>query len=99
MLRIERISNEGVVLRLSGRISVDDVAELHRVLSLEASGEEIALDLRDVTLVDRDAMQFLAECDAGPIKLVNCPAYIRGSLDRGREQNNEHLPPPGPARC
>ena len=62
---------------LSGRIETQDVAELQRLLSLEAAGQDITLDLQDITLVDRDAVKFLAHCEAQRIKLENCPPYIR----------------------
>jgi anti-anti-sigma regulatory factor len=76
MMRIERSEDQRLAFSLSGRIEVEDVAELQRVLSLEAAGQHIVLDLKDVTLVDRDAVKFLARCEAQNIKLENCPAYI-----------------------
>ena len=89
MLRIQRSCNRGVVVfSLSGRIEIDDVAELQRLLSLEAADQSIALDLQDITLVDRDALKFLAQCGAESIKLENCPAYIREWIDTERGQNN-----------
>jgi hypothetical protein len=33
--------------------------------------------LKDVTLVDREAVKFLARCEADSIELENCPPYIR----------------------
>jgi hypothetical protein len=86
MLKIQRSSNGRVVFLLSGRIEMDDVAELQRVLGLEEEGGSIALDLREVTLIDRDALKFLASFEAGGIKLDNCPAYIREWIDK--ERNN-----------
>jgi hypothetical protein len=98
MLRIEWSSNEKSVLLLSGRIEIEDVAELKRLLSLERVGQVIALDLQNVTLIDRDAVGFLAHCEMENMRLDNCPAYIRewiiaerahtagkrsGRLDRG----------------
>jgi hypothetical protein len=77
MLRIQRNSNRRVVFSLSGRIEPEDIAELQRLLSLEASGQEIAFDLQDVTLIDRDAIKFLARCELESIELENCPAYVR----------------------
>jgi len=77
MLRIQRSCEHGVVFSLSGRIQVEDVAELQRLLGLESAGQDIAFDLRDITLVDRDAVKFLASCEAENIRLENCPAYIR----------------------
>ncbi len=84
MLRIQRSSDGVVVLSLSGRIEAPDVLELERLLNLEAAGERIALDLREITLVDRDAVPFLARCQADGIQLVNCPPYIREWIDTER---------------
>jgi anti-anti-sigma regulatory factor len=87
MLKIERSRGEQVVLLLSGRIEANDVAELQRLLSLETAGQDIALDLREVTLVDRDSVTFLARCEAEQVKLTNCPGYIREWIDQGKDQN------------
>jgi hypothetical protein len=84
MLNIQRSSNEGVVLSLSGRIEIEDVAELQRLFGLEASGQAIALNLQDVTLIDRDAVSFLECCEIQGIELHNCPAYIREWIAAGR---------------
>lgn len=86
MLRIERSSNRGVAFSLSGRIETEDVEELQRLLGLEAAGQDIAFDLQDVTLADRDAVKFLAHCEAQNIKLENCPAYIREWIDTENRQ-------------
>jgi anti-anti-sigma regulatory factor len=82
MLKIQRASTNGVLLTLVGRIEIEDVAELQRLLDLEQAGDHIALDLRDVTLIDRDGVKFLARCAADDIRLTNCPAYIREWIDR-----------------
>jgi hypothetical protein len=84
MLRIQRSSNGRVIFALSGRIEMVDVAELQRLLSLEAAGREIAFDLQDVTLIDRDAIKFLARCEKDKVKLENCPAFIREWIDAER---------------
>ena len=86
MLRIQRASDSGDssktgdVLLLSGRIHAEDLAELERFL-MEAADRAIALDLSDVTLVDRDAVKFLAGCEERNIQLRSCPAYIREWID------------------
>jgi hypothetical protein len=77
MLKIQRSSNAEVVFTLIGRIENDDIPELQRIFSLEEAGRSIALDLEDVTLIDRDAVKFLARCEADSIRLENCPAFIR----------------------
>jgi len=40
-------------------------------------GLPLVFDLRDVTLVNQDAIKFLSSCEADSIKLENYPAYIR----------------------
>jgi hypothetical protein len=85
MLRIERSSKRGVVFSLTGRIETQDVAELQRLLSLEAAGQSIAFDLQDVTLVDREAVKSLACWESEGIELENCPAYVRDCIDRRRK--------------
>lgn len=91
MLRIQRsLSNgEDLVFTLSGRIQADDVVELQRLLSSEATRMCITLDLQHITLVDSDAVNFLARCEAGNVQLGNCPAYIRQWIDRGRGGNRQ----------
>jgi anti-anti-sigma regulatory factor len=81
MLRIQRSSNGGVTFTLAGRVSIEHVAELQRLFALEEGGCSIALDLQEVTLIDREAITFLAKCEAEKIKLENCPTYIRQWID------------------
>jgi hypothetical protein len=82
MLKIHRSANGRILLTLSGRIQTDDVQELQQLLGLETQGLQLVLDLRDVTLVNQDAVEFLAGCEANGIELENCPAYIREWIER-----------------
>jgi len=77
MLKIQRQANGRVLFTLSGRIEAEDIGELRRLLELEGVGRDIAFDLKDLTLIDRDAVKFLADCEADDIKLENCPPYVR----------------------
>jgi ABC-type transporter Mla MlaB component len=88
MLKIERSWDQKVILSLSGRIEMDDVNELQRLLNLESPGDGIALDLQDVTLIDRDAVKFLARWENANVKLERCPAYIREWIDAERGRHN-----------
>jgi hypothetical protein len=88
MLRIERSHVDRIVLSLSGRIESTDVAELRRLLSLEAPDEHVALDLRDITLVDRDGVRFLASCEKETVKLEHCPAYVREWIDAEKKSQD-----------
>jgi hypothetical protein len=84
MLKIQRASNGVGAFSVSGRIEMEDIAELQRLIGSEEPGQGITLDLQDVTLVDRDAVKFLAHWEADSIKLENCPAYIRKWIDTER---------------
>jgi anti-anti-sigma regulatory factor len=87
MLKVNRSANGEVVFTLSGRMDMENVAELKALLESEAEGLSIVLDLKDLTLVDRDAVQFLERCEAGRIQLKNCPAYIREWIKRERRRS------------
>ena len=86
MLKIQRSANGRVVFTLSGRIEAEDVKDLRQPLDLETAGQHLVLDLRDVTLVNEDAVKFLAGCGADSIKLENCPAYIREWIERSKNR-------------
>ena len=84
MLRIRKSSNGQVIFTLTGRLNAEQVAELKALLKSEVAGRQIVLDLKDLSLVDRDAVRFLERCEAASIKLKNCPAYIREWIRRER---------------
>jgi anti-anti-sigma regulatory factor len=86
MLKIQRKANGKVIFTLSGRIEAEDIDELRRLLELEGTSRHIALDLKDVTLVDRDAVRFLADREADSIQLENCPVYLREWIGRESRQ-------------
>jgi hypothetical protein len=82
MLRIRRSSNGEVLFALSGRIGSEHVAELESLIRAEEKGRPIVIDLKDVTLAGEDGIIFLARCEAGKIRLVNCLPYIREWITR-----------------
>ena len=77
MLKIRRTANGDVVFTVSGRMEAESIAELERLFRSEANGDQIALDLKDITLANQDAVDFFERCEASNITLKNCPAYIR----------------------
>jgi hypothetical protein len=83
MIKITRAAN-GEVVKLSGRMGPEDIAELETLIKSEADDRHIVLDLKDVTLVGQDAIAFLERCEANNIKLKNCAAYIREWITRQR---------------
>lgn len=82
MFKIQRSANGKVVFTLSGRIEAEDVKELRQLLALETMGQQMVLDLRDVTLVNEAAVKFLAGCEDNSINIENCSAYIREWIER-----------------
>jgi anti-anti-sigma regulatory factor len=78
MFKIQRSTNgKVIVFTLSGRIKAARVDELQKLLESEADDHRLVLDLKEVKLVDREAVGFLASCEAKGVNIVNCPAYIR----------------------
>jgi hypothetical protein len=65
-------------------MDAENLVELKTLLSPEMNGRRITLDLKDLTLVDQDAVSFLGRCEADNIQLKNCPAYIREWITRER---------------
>jgi hypothetical protein len=85
MLKIMRALNGDVVFVLSGRMDAENIGELEMLLRKEASDSPIVLDLKDLTLVDQDGVNFLRGCEADGIELRNCPPYIRSWIN-GEQQ-------------
>jgi len=84
--RIDRvvIGQNRVVLRISGRIAGEDVDMLRTLLEEERGA--VAIDLKDVLLVDSEAVKLLAGRESDGAKLRNCPAYIREWVTRERAE-------------
>ena len=84
MLRIQRSANGEVVFTLSGQMDEEPIAELETLINSEGNGRPIVLDLKDLTLVNEDAITFLERCESDSITLENCPPYIREWIKRQR---------------
>jgi anti-anti-sigma regulatory factor len=75
--RIHRSVEPGaIVFVLSGVLDTEHVARLQELLPTAIAGR-IVLDLREITLVDRAAVQFLARVILAGTEIVNCPEYVR----------------------
>jgi hypothetical protein len=77
----QRSVDQGVVLRISGRIAGQDLELLRTALE---ESRVVAIELAEVDLIDRDAVEFLALNEANGIALRNCPPYIREWVTRER---------------
>ena len=76
---------EQVVFTLAGRIQADQVAELQTLIESGLTAHNIVLDLREVKLVDRGVVRFLAQYEAEGARLRNCPGYIRQWISQEME--------------
>jgi hypothetical protein len=86
--RIERLvgGEYTVVFRVSGRMQAEHLDTLRDLLRREKG--KVILDLREITLVDREAVTFLAFSEANEVELKNCSAYIREWVDRERSRRD-----------
>ena len=85
-LRIEGASDEyGTTIRLIGRMQAEHLDELK--VQIKQGGSRIALDLKEVHLVDVEVVRFLGTCQAAGIQLVHCPPYISEWINQ--EQGGE----------
>lgn len=80
------LDNECVILRLIGRLEGKDLTELRKALAAEAGDGALVLDVRDVKLLDQEAVTFLACCEASGAELRNCPGYIREWVARDKKE-------------
>jgi anti-anti-sigma regulatory factor len=80
--RIDRVViGQGLlILHISGQITGKDVDLLRSLLEQER--RVVAIDLKDVLLVDREAVRLLALSELNGAELRNCPAYIREWVKR-----------------
>ena len=82
-----------MVLRISGRITQDDIPVLRAAIDHERG--TLAIDLAEVDLVDRDTVTLLAFSEGRGIELRKCPPYIREWIDRERAQTLPDSSEPG----
>jgi len=79
-----------VEFALSGRLEFKHVNELHSLIRQEEL--KVALDLREVNLLDREAVEFLVACEMDGVLLNNCSPYIREWVTR--ESSRKRLSSP-----
>ena len=83
-LKIERdLAGRIMTLRLIGHLQSEHLEALHE--QVITSGARVVLDLEDVTLVDVDAVRFLASSELDGVTLLHCSPYVREWLNRERK--------------
>ncbi len=79
----QAIEEGRVVLRVSGRLAGNNVDILRTLLEQESN--VLKLDLKDVRLVDGNAVRLLVIHESNGVRIDNCPLYIREWIRRERE--------------
>src|ERR1700752_1836114 len=84
--KIERLESGEVfvVLGISGRIEAEDVHMIKELLGRENG--RVAIDLKEVVLVAREAVGLLALSEANGVELRGCPSYIREWINQERSR-------------
>jgi anti-anti-sigma regulatory factor len=83
--KIDRIvESAGIVLRVSGQLHGQHVDTLRELMGVERG--RLALDLVEVTSVDRAAVGLLAASEINGTELRNSPAYVREWVTREKER-------------
>jgi len=82
MLRIRSTVTEETLLTVSGHMNSTNLIELKNLIDTETTVRPMALDLKELILVDREAVTFLKGCESKGIELRNCSAYIRQWITR-----------------
>lgn len=84
--RIDRVVTDehGVILHISGQITGQHVDTVRA--ALEQEDKKVVVDLKEVLLVDGEAVKLLALCEIRGIELRNSPAYIREWVAREKAQ-------------
>jgi len=73
------------VFILSGQIQKEALAELDKLFELETDYRDIVIDLKEVSLVSREVIRFLARFQRDGVKLEHCPPYIREWMEREKD--------------
>jgi hypothetical protein len=87
MLKIQRSSNGQVIFLLSGEMGEEEIVELDALIRSEGKECRIVLDLKEVTLVAREAIGFLERCEGDGVVLMNCATYVREWIARQRNKS------------
>lgn len=90
MFKLEaRTDGRKLVLQLSGRLQATHLEQLSAQMGKNV--RSIALDLKEVTLVDIDVVRFLGNCESRGIELRYCAPYIREWILRESARQDDGL--------
>ena len=80
-----------IAVNLCGRFTGEYIPEVEKELSrTSAGGKKLALDLSEVTFVDRAAMAFLCVARSRNIAIQNAPLYVGLWMEQENCQTPSH---------
>jgi len=93
VLKITTIREDDKSLRvhLCGQLTGEYVSELEKTLTLEnPDAGKVALDLSNVTFVDREAMVFLCGAKSRNVAIENIPSYVTRWIEQEGRCGSSH---------
>ena len=83
--RVDRVIEDNLeIFYVSGRVEREDLEVLRAAFGSDPG--DLTIDLKDVGLIDGEAVKFLAIIEANGGTLRNCPAFIRQWIERERSR-------------
>jgi ABC-type transporter Mla MlaB component len=71
-------AERAITLLLNGKFGEDAIPDLEQSISTaRGSHQRVYIDLSEVTLVDRKAIQYFSTQAGQDVKIVNCPIYLK----------------------
>ena len=84
-------ANCSITLLLDGKFSEEALPALRQSISAARQAKQtVYIDLSEVTLVDRKAVQYFSEQVADDVRLVNCPIYLRHWIRQVSDEFEKH---------
>ncbi len=70
-------SDQYVTILLNGKLGEDSIADLEEsITAARGANRSVVMDLSEVTLIDRKAVEYLAQQSSHNVRLINCPVYL-----------------------
>jgi ABC-type transporter Mla MlaB component len=78
---------QAVTLLLNGKFGEDALPDLDQSISAARnSHRRVYIDLSEVTLIDRKAVQYFSTRSTNDVMLVNCPVYLQHWIFQQNDQ-------------
>jgi hypothetical protein len=81
-------SDRSVTILLNGIFREESLPELEDSIGrARQARQRVFIDLSEVTLVDRKAVEYFSRQPVEEVKLINCPAYLRRWIAPGSSES------------